>query len=264
MDLELLLLRSALGFYLLGVVLAFTALLAAKQRLLRWLPLAAAPGLVLDVVAFGRSWWLRGHVPLESTPERISFLALAVVFAYLIAAFLYHLEVLGVILLPLAVVLELTSNFLPRAAVAVPEEVLPGLRFFHIGVATLGVAAMFLGFGASILYLIQERRLKSKQPGRFLRRLPSLMSCDQIGHLALLWAFPLLTLAIVTGAVWSASARAFYWLSSGMETFALLAWSILAVILFARLIRGWRGRKAAYLTIVAFLAVLARMLGLTL
>ena len=70
--------------------------------------------------------------------------------------------------------------------------------------------------------------------------------------------------AIITGAVWSANARAFYWLSSGMETFALLSWSILAVILFARLVRGCRGRKAAYLTIVAFLAVLARVLGLTL
>jgi len=261
-DLELLLLRSALGFYLLGVLLAFVALLAAKPRLLRWLPVAAAPGLLLDVVSFARSWWVRGTVPLESTPERISFLALAVVAAYLVAAFLYHLEVLGVIILPLAVVLELTSNYLPRAAVAVPEEVQPGLRFFHIGVATLGVAAIFLSFGASILYLVQERRLKSKRPGRFLRRLPSLVSCDQIGHLALLWGFPLLTLAIITGAVWSASARAFYWLSSGMETFALLAWSILAVILFARLVRGWRGRKAAYLTIAAFLAVLARVLGL--
>jgi ABC-type uncharacterized transport system permease subunit len=244
-DLPLLLVRLALAFYLVGVLISFVALLAAKPRL------------------FARLWWIEGHAPLESTPERITFLAMAVVLGYLVAAFVYRLEVLGVIILPLTVVLELTSNFLPRAAVAVPEEVQPGLRFFHIGVATLGVAALFLGFGASVLYLIQERRLKSKRPpSRFLQRLPSLVSCDQIGHLALLWGFPLLTLAIVTGAIWSANARAFYWFSSGMETFALLAWSILAIVLFARLVRGWRGRKAAYLTIVAFLAVLARMLGL--
>ncbi len=50
-DLDLLLLRLALGFYLLGLMLAFTALLAAKQRLLRWLPVAAAPGLALDLVS---------------------------------------------------------------------------------------------------------------------------------------------------------------------------------------------------------------------
>lgn len=263
MDLDLFLVRLALGFYLAGVVIAFTAVLARRQGLLRWLPVVAASGLVLSLISFARAWWITGSMPLENTAERIFFLGWAAVLGYLVAVFLYRLEILGVIILPLVLVLELVSNYLPRDAVAVPERMQPGLLFFHVGVATLGVAAMFLGFGASILYLIQERGLKAKRPARFLLRLPSLAGCDQVGHLALLWGFPLLTLALVTGAVWSANVRDLYWLSSGRETFALLAWSILAVILFARLVRGWRGPKAAYLTIVAFMAVLARMLGLS-
>jgi ABC-type uncharacterized transport system permease subunit len=258
---DLLLVRLALAFYLAGVAVAFTALLAKRQRLLRWLPVLAAPGLLLNMPSFARAWWSTGSVPLGDAPERITFLAWAAVLCYVVAAFLYRAEVLGAIILPLAVVLELVSNYLPHEAVDVPERLEPGLLFFHIGVATLGVAAMFLGFGASILYLVKERGLKSKRPTRLLMKLPSLMSCDQVGHLALLWGFPLLTLAIITGAIWSANARAFFWLASGRETFSLLAWSILGVILFARLVRGWRGRKAAYLTIVAFLAVLTRMLG---
>jgi ABC-type uncharacterized transport system permease subunit len=258
---DLFLARLALAFYLAGVVVSFVSVLAGRSKLVRWLPGLALAGLVLNIVSFVRVWLVTGQVPLEGTPERISALAWVAVLIYLIAALLYRLEILGVIILPLAVILELVSNFLPTDVVLVPERVQPGLRLFHITVAILGVAALFLAFGASIVYLVQERGLKSKRSPRLPIKLPSLAGCDRSGHLALLWGFALLTVAIVTGAVWSANARAHYWLASGREDLALLAWIIIALILFARLVRGWRGRKVAYLTIVAFMAVLARMLG---
>jgi len=85
-----------------------------------------------------------------------------------------------------------------------------------------------------------------------------------MGKLSLMWGFPLLTLTIVTGGIWSANFRSRYWLWEGKETFALLAWMILGIIITARLLRGWRGRKAAYLTIVAFAALIMRMIGVVL
>lgn len=263
MSLDLLLARLDLTLYLLGAALAFASVPGRRPSLLRWVPPVAVAGWLAHGFALLRIGFAAGRVPLDQSPERISFLAWAAVLVYLLAVQFFRLEILGVIILPLASVLLLISGFLPTDAVRVPESIQPGLLWFHIAVATLGVAALFLAFGASIVYLVQERGLKAKRPGRLLMRLPSLQSCDTAGHRALLWGFPLLTLAIVTGAVWSANVKASYWLQLPRETLSLLAWMILGLVLYFRLVSGWRGRKAAYLTIVAFAAVLVRMLGLS-
>jgi ABC-type transport system involved in cytochrome c biogenesis permease subunit len=82
-----------------------------------------------------------------------------------------------------------------------------------------------------------------------------------VGRVSLLWAFPLLTLGIITGATVSASINRTFWTWQAKETLAVMAWVILAVVLILRLGWGWRGRNAALLTIVAFFAVLLRMMG---
>ena len=261
MDLDLLLARLDLILYLLGAGLAFTSVLGGRARLMRWVPILALAGWLAHGAVLLRIGFATGRLPLDQAPDRISFLAWAAVLVYVVAAWIFRMEILGVIILPLTVVLLLTSGFLPTDAVVVPERIQPGLLAFHIAVATLGVAALFLAFGSSIIYLVQERGLKAKRPGGLLVRLPSLQTCEAAGHRALLWGFPLLTLAIVTGTVWSANVRASYWMQLPRETLSLLAWALLALVLFARLVYGWRGRKAAYLTIAAFAAVLVRMLG---
>ena len=262
MDLPLLLARLDLAFYLTGVAMAFTAVLARRPSLMRWVPAAALGGMLLHGTGLLIRWQASGHPPLDDAPGRISLLAWAAVLVYLVAAFFFRLEILGVVILPMAAVLILVSGFLPTEVVRVPEAIQPGLLWFHIAVATLGVAALFLAFGASIVYLIQERGLKAKRFSRILLRLPSLQRSETAGHRALLWGFPLLTVAIITGAVWSANVRSSYWQHLSQETLSLLAWAILGVVLYARVVTGWRGRKAAYLTIVAFAAALVRMLGL--
>lgn len=260
MQLHLLLARLDLAFYVTGIALAFGAVLARRPGLLRWVPPAALAGLVLHGASVLNLWYVSGEPPLDQAPGRISLLAWTAVLVYVVAAFFFGLETLGVVILPLAVILILVSGFLPTDVVTVPQAIQPSLLWFHIGMATLGVAALFLTFGASVVYLIQEHGLKARRPSRLLLRLPSLQRCETAGHRALLWGFPMLTVAIITGMIWSANVRDTWHLSQ--ETLSLLAWGILAIVLYARLVSGWRGRKAAYLTIVAFAAVLVRMLGL--
>lgn len=257
MNLELWLARLALGFYVAGAVLAFVALLRRRPGWYRWVHPVALIGLVFHLAEFLVAAAAEGRCPVILTAERIAFLGWGAIALYLFAAYRYRLDVLAVLILPLGVVLVLVSNFMPPDVVHLPTNLHPGMRYFHIGVATLGSIALFLAFGAAVVYLVQERALKRKRPPRLLLRLPSLERCDDAGHQALLWGFPLLTLAIVGGAIYGANVHDLYW--APRETPSLLAWSILAVVLFARLVNGWRGRKAAYLTIVAFMAILVRM-----
>ncbi|MGH2670015.1 MAG: cytochrome c biogenesis protein CcsA, partial [bacterium] len=118
-----------------------------------------------------------------------------------------------------------------------------------------------VSFAASLAYLLVDRALKAKRPARFVTRLPSLERCDSVGRISLLWAYPLLTLGIVTGAVASAASRHTFWAWQPNETLAVLAWAILGVVVLARLGWGWRGRSSAILTIVGISSLLLRMLG---
>lgn len=264
MDTSLLLLRLAIGCYV-GATLAAFASLALKTRArIPWTPILAALGSLAHLVHLVGRGIMLGGVPVGGYPDLLSLLCWAAVLVYLITFLRTGLHVLGVIILPMVLVLFSVTNLLPMEMVPVSEHLEGVLRNFHIFIAVLGSSALFLTFAASVLYLIQERGLKEKRPARMGVKLPSLERCDKIVNLSLLWGFPLLTLTIVTGAIWSANFRHQYWLWEGKETFSVLGWMILGIIITARLLRGWRGKKAAYLTIVAFAALILRMIGVVL
>jgi ABC-type uncharacterized transport system permease subunit len=261
MNMMLLLLRAALGFYVLATACAFAVLALNLRKLTLWTPILASAGLLAHLTQLGLTGFSLGGLPLRDYRDVISLLIAAAIVVYLVAFVRTRLAVLGVVILPVVLILIFISNLLPLDVLPVSQDLEKMLMSFHIFIAVLGASLLFLTFAASVLYLIQERGLKEKRPPRFGVKLPSLERCDSIGQWSLMWGFPLLTLTIVTGGIWSANFRSRYWLWEGKETFALLAWMILGLIITARLLRGWRGKKAAYLTIIAFAALILRMIG---
>lgn len=260
MDTSLLLLRATLICYLLAAAAAFASLVIRSRRW-GWAGLGLAG---LGWIAHAGLLFLRGQaqggLPLEDYRDVLSLLCFAAVGVTLIATLRTRLELLGAVILPLVLVLMIISNLLPAEAVPVSRSLERAFLDFHVFIAILGAAALFVTFAASILYLIQERRLKRKLAGVPGIRLPSLEKCDSMANLSLMWGFPLLTLTVITGGIWIANFKpdSSLW---GQESFALLAWVLLGIILSARFLRGWRGRKAAYLTLLAFTALILRMIG---
>jgi cytochrome c-type biogenesis protein CcsB len=126
----------------------------------------------------------------------------------------------------------------------------------HVTLAFLGNAVLALASAVSIVYLVHERELKVKRVGRFWKRLPSLETLDQLNYRALLWGFLLLTLGIVTGALWGKQSWGRFWSWDEREIFSLVTWFLYAGLLEARMVAGLRGRRAATVTIVGFAAVL--------
>ncbi|PYT38272.1 MAG: hypothetical protein DMF52_00025 [Acidobacteria bacterium] len=257
---SLLLLRIALVFYCLGFVSSFAPVLTRLKtgRLTPWLALAGWAAHTGALAALGTE--LR-RCPLATAPEVLSALAWSAVLVYLAAYWRYRLDVLHVVMMPLVLVVMFVSDLLPEDVVPVSSSLQPSLLRFHITVIIFAVAALSISFASSVAYILLDRALKSKRPSRPGLRLPSLESCDSVGQISLLWAFPLMTLGIVTGAIVSAGINHTFWAWQPKETLAVVAWILLAVIMAARLGWGWRGRNAALLTIAAFSAVLLRMLG---
>lgn len=260
MDVSLVLLRTALTLYTLAFISSFVPHLA-RLKTGRLTPFLALAGWIAHTAAL----WALGiglqRCPLGTVPEILSALSWSVILVYLAVFWRYRLEVLHVVILPLVLVVQFVSGLLPEDLIPVAAPLRPSLLRFHLTVILFAVAALFITFAASLAYVLLDRALKAKRGGRLYPKLPSLEQCDAVGRMSLLWAFPLMTLGIVTGAIASASINHTFWTWQAKETLAVIAWAILAVVMALRLGWGWRGRNAALLTIVAFFAVLLRMLG---
>jgi ABC-type uncharacterized transport system permease subunit len=134
----------------------------------------------------------------------------------------------------------------------------------HVTLAFFGYASLFLAFAMSLLYLIQERELKSRAPRTFYYMVPSLERCDTISAASASIGFVFLTLAIVTGMMWSHAARGRYWAWDAKETSALVAWMIYVGLIVTRYRTGWGGRRAAYAGIAGFAAVVVTFVSVSL
>lgn len=258
---SLFLLRAALVSYCLAFLNAFVPVLGGGRRFPALTPWLAGTGVLAHTAALVVLGLELRRCPLSTLPEVLSALAWAAAIISLAASWRLRLEVLHVVILPLILVVLFISGLLPEPLVPVSAALAPSVLRFHLMVIVLAVAALFVTFAASLVYLVIDRALKARRTARFVLRLPSLERCDGIGRMSLLWAFPLLTLGIVTGAVVSASLNGSPWTWQPRETLAILAWAILGVVVLARLVWGWRGRNSALLTLFGVAVLLARMLG---
>ncbi|MEW5806330.1 MAG: cytochrome c biogenesis protein CcsA [Acidobacteriota bacterium] len=258
---DIIFLRFYIGFYFLAAVTSFTGAFSTKKWLKILTPILAAFGFAFHFAAIHQRGVSMGRFPLSNLHEFLCFLSWAIILVYLISYIRYKIDVLGTVLIPMSLVLLFTCNMLVKDVIPIPSAQQPIWFLFHVTVATLGVAALFLAFAGSLFYLLQDHILKKRKRSHLFKFMPSIESCDRIGFQSLLWGFALLTLAIISGAVWSANVRNAFWVWQTKETFSLVAWIIVAVALYARLVKGWRGKRSAYLTILGFMAGLIIMFG---
>ncbi|MFL5450694.1 MAG: cytochrome c biogenesis protein CcsA, partial [Myxococcales bacterium] len=132
----------------------------------------------------------------------------------------------------------------------------------HVGAAALGTAALGLAFALSLLYLLGEKQIKTKHPGRLFSRLPSLDLIDRAGWRLSVWGFVFLSVAIATGSLVSKESTGSSFPLQPKEGFAVLAWALLAGLIQARLVAGWRGRRVALLVVAGFLLLVGTYAGL--
>ncbi len=245
-----------------GIFLSVVATSHRSERSRRFAAAALVAGWLLLAAAIVHEGTSRGHFPLTNMPEYLLGLAWLVLGVHLLVSFRFRVEAMALVLPPLSAALSLIALVLPARAVAVPAEQQRAWFIFHTTVSTVGMAALGVAFATAVMYLVQDRALKTKSRLRLLERLPSLEVCDRIGYHALLWGFPLLTLGIATGLVWSYHVHGSLWTQGAKQTFSVLAWAVFALLLYARLVRGFRGRKSAYVTIAGFALGLLVVLGM--
>jgi len=199
------------------------------------------------------------YLPLTQRYEAFSFFGALAALGFLIAYAKYRVASLSVFAFPLIFIMTFIASLSRDPSVSIPPLLRSNWLYIHTPSVILGYAALLFAFAAAIMYLIQERALKSKNAIRFYNWLPSLELCDDLAYRSLAIGFPLITLGMITGALWAQSVWGL-WARDAKVLFSMLIWFVYLLLIFYRM-TGWRGRKAAYLSIVGFIGVLVTFLG---
>lgn len=206
-----------------------------------------------------------GHAPLSNLYESLVFFAWTITLLYLFIERRYGNRVIGAFTMPLAFLAMAYASLSPNISDRI-QPLLPALKsnwlIAHVITCFIGYAAFAVAFGLSIMYLIRQREPGSK--GSLLDRFPKPNVIDDLTHQMIMFGFLFLSVGIISGAVWANSAWGRYWGWDPKETWSLITWFIYATLLHAKLMRGWHGRRIAYLSVIGFAAVLFTYFGVNL
>jgi cytochrome c-type biogenesis protein CcsB len=126
----------------------------------------------------------------------------------------------------------------------------------------LGYAAFAVSFGLSMLYLVRIAIPDNPTPrGGVLGALPNAKQLESFNYQMILFGFLWLSVGIITGSIWANSAWGTYWSWDPKETWSLITWLIYAALLHARTLKGWRGERVAWLSMIGFGCVLFTYFG---
>jgi len=127
-----------------------------------------------------------------------------------------------------------------------PAQAINGAAMWNV---LLGIAALVLTAMASVLYLFQERELKAKKPRKFYYRLPALGTLDDLISKSMALGFVLMTMGVIAGSTWAFVEWKTDWIAQPKIAISFFTWGIYMALVFLRTTAGWRGRKAAVMTV---------------
>lgn len=256
----------ALSCYFASAAVFATERIGAASR---WSNDAAAwlgAGAGLQLIEFAIGAVQTGNLPVTNFAQSLSFLAWLTALAGLILIVRFKMPVVGTFVAPIVfIVLGAATLTMRDRRLTMPATLRSAWLPVHVTLAFLGYALFVLAAGVSLVYLVYERRLKAKRLSlNDTRPAPSLEKLDRVNYHLLGWGFLMLTLAIVSGAIWADTIWGHFWSWEPQESWSLAIWLLYAALLESRLTIGWRGRRAAALTIILFSVLVGSFLGVSL
>jgi cytochrome c-type biogenesis protein CcsB len=192
------------------------------------------------------------RLPLGNMYEFSITGAFAFTTAYLIALKKFQIRWLGLFVAAGALLTLGTAVTLlyVESAPLVPALKSPWL-VIHVSAAIISGGIFLLANSIAAIYLILEKIEGKGARGNWSARLPSLDALDQLTYRLIALVFPLWTFSIIAGAIWAEAAWGRYWGWDPKETWSFITWVAYAAYLHARVTAGWKGKKAAWLCLIA-------------
>ena len=236
-------------------------------------------------------WWQSGHFPISNLYESLCFLAWACTLTQLLVERAWPMPAVAAVATPMGLGCIAFASFALPDQLQHSSPLVPALRsswlVMHVSVIMLSYAALLIGSLLSLAVLVSSRhrtlemRSSSIGAGSFRcaatvhnessgtlklqsETLSSSEKIDSLSYRTITVGFLLLTLGIISGAVWANEAWGSWWSWDPKETWALICWLVYAAYLHTRLSRGWQGRKPALVAVAGLVAISICYIGVNL
>ncbi len=229
-------------------------------------------------------WSISGHFPISNLYESLYFLTWGITIGQLLIESEYRFPIISSIAIPIELLTVAFACFVLPDDLKLSSNLVPALRsswlVMHVSVVMLSYAALIIGslLSVSVLFINKNKPLQIRSssigiggfkiPNNYL--LNDLVEpiefshseeLDTLSYRSILIGFVLLTLGLISGAVWANEAWGTWWSWDPKETWAFISWLFYAAYLHMRISKGWQGRRPALLASIGFLVVLVCYLG---
>ena len=229
-------------------------------------------------------WFISGHFPISNLYESLYFLVWGITLGQLLIEREYESPIISSIAIPIELITIAFACFILPDDLKLSSNLVPALRsswlIMHVSVVMLSYAALIIGslLSASVLFINKDEplQIRSSSTGiggfKFSNSLSfnNLTASNEFSHSeeldtlsyrSILIGFVLLTLGLITGAVWANEAWGTWWSWDPKETWAFISWLFYAAYLHMRISKGWQGRRPALLATSGFFVVLICYIG---
>jgi len=191
-------------------------------------------------------WQIAQSPPLSNMFESLVVFAWAIALASIFIDLRYKVRSITALSALMSLLALGYASLLDKDIVPLLPALKSNWLTIHVLTCFIGYAALTVAFVSSLIFLIQKNKN---------------LKLDEISYKMIAFGFLFLTLGIITGAVWANSAWGTYWSWDPKETWSLVTWFIYAIYLHVRFTRGWKGKRAAWLSVLGFLAMLFTYFG---
>jgi cytochrome c-type biogenesis protein CcsB len=279
----------AFGLLLLVLPLSFWAVSAQRtSSLVRVLVAGANLCLTAQLVL---RWWDAGHFPISNLYESLCFLAWGCTLTQLLVERSWPSPIVPAAATPMALGCVAFASFALPERLQESSPLVPALRsswlVMHVSVIMLSYAALLVGSLLSLAVLFTDRgdalQIRGSSIGSGGFRQAQLAGSaaagdlsfsstdfnlseqlDSLSYRTITVGFLLLTVGLISGAVWANEAWGSWWSWDPKETWALICWLVYAAYLHTRLIRGWQGRKPAIVATTGLVVIAVCYIGVNL
>jgi len=281
---------AAFALLLLALPLSFWSVSGGGQGSTVVRLLVATANLALTAQLVLR-WWQSGHFPISNLYESLCFLAWACTLTQLLVERTYHSPLVAASATPMGLGCVAFASFALPDQLQQAAPLVPALRsswlVMHVSVIMVSYAALLVGSLLSMAVLFTDRgqalELRSSSIGSGGFRQARLATdgapadlalssaslslseqLDSLSYRTITVGFLLLSVGIVSGAVWANEAWGSWWSWDPKETWALICWLVYAAYLHTRLSRGWQGRRPALVAVAGFVVICVCYIGVNL
>lgn len=242
--------------YIISSLAFFVYITLDKEKVGKYAVYATVIGFAVHTIAMLLRIIESGRLPFSNQFEFATSFTWGIVLCYIVLHYVYKFTAVGAFVMPLAFLMMGYASMLPKTI----KPLMPALQSrwltIHVGTAIISYGSFAVACGLSIMYLINHYRGNEGKGN-----LPDAEASDYLSYRVIAFGYLMLTLVIVTGAIWAKKAWSRYWGWDPKETWSLITWLIYSVYLHLRFNRGWKGKTASWFSVIGFICVIFTFIG---